>query len=96
MGERKSAADIEARFQLGACPDPLGGGVTQKKQFGSWVFCTINDNRENGERCCDLVDDLQHRPRVCVIFLVFALQETDNWNLTGMQVLGLSSLVGLP
>ena len=51
--------------------------------------CSINANRENGEMCEGLVDDLQH----CHSFLrqspcLFALQETDDWTVSEISAPG--------
>ena len=44
-------------------------------------------NREHGKWCCEWLDDLQHRHLLCTNFFVFcALQETDNWTVTEMEV----------
>ena len=63
--------------------------VTVHEQFGPWLFCAININRENGERCCGLVDDLQ----LVVFFMPLVFQETDNWHVTGMEVLGNTAIL---
>ena len=56
------------------------------RHFGPWLFCTIDLNRENGQRCCD---DLQHKHRLLHDYPCFyVLQETDNWTISAMDVLG--------
>ena len=42
------------------------------EQSGSWLFCTINLIRENGDWCWEWVDDLRHKNSVfCMTFLAF-------------------------
>ena len=54
-----------------------------------WLFCTINLNREKGDWCCEWLDDLRHKHHFldgCSCF--FALQETDSWTTSAVNVPG--------
>ena len=52
-------------------------------------FATINLNRENRRWCCEWLDDLRHKHRLLHDFSCFyALQETDNWTISAMDVPG--------
>ena len=59
------------------------------RMFGPWLFCTISPNRENRRWCCEWLDDLRHKHRFVNDFpCVYALQETDNWTISAMDVPG--------
>ena len=56
-------------------------------QSGPWLFCTINLNRENGDRCCEWLDELRHKHSFLHDIHYFcALQETDIWTTSAMNV----------
>ena len=49
--------------------------------------CTINLNREEGDWCCEWLDDLRHKHHILHDYpSVYALQETDNWTTSAMNV----------
>ena len=59
-------------------------------QSGPWLFCTINLNRAEGDRCCEWLDDLRHKHHILHDFFCFyALNETDGWKTSAMNVPGL-------
>ena len=62
----RPARKIGAECRYGTPPYRFGGCMTQGRKFTSshggqfepWLSCAINLNRENGEWCCEWLDDL--------------------------------------
>ena len=67
-------SEVQARFN-----DLQPRGILARGSF----------NRENEQWCCEWLDDLQHKQRLLHDFPCFyALQETDNWTISAMDVPG--------
>ena len=63
-------------------PQPRG-------QSGPWLFRAINLKREKGDWCCEWLDDLRHKHHILHDLPCFhAIQETDNWTTSAMNVHG--------
>ena len=56
-------------------------------QSGPWLFCAINLIRKN-DWCCEWLDDLRRKHILQQFPCFYALQETDNWTTSAMNVHG--------
>ena len=67
--------------------------MTQEGTYSSrgavWTVALlhVNLNRDNGDWCCEWLDDLRHKHRFLHdLHCFYALQETDRWTTSAMNV----------
>ena len=59
------------------------------RRSSPWLLCTITLNREKGVWCCEWFVDLRHKHHILYELPCFyALQETDHWTTSAMNVRG--------